>query len=43
MFKGTYASHGIEAGVEGPAFSFKDEKIYEIFEFKEQKIKESFT
>ncbi len=43
-FKGTYASHGLEAGAtEGPAFSFKDEKIYEIFEFKEQKIKDQFS
>jgi hypothetical protein len=38
---GAYGSHGLHS-IKAPSFSFKDAQIYEIFDFKEQKLKDNF-
>lgn len=38
-----YGSHGLPSQGGSSTFSFKDQQIFEIFDFQEQLIKESFT
>ena len=38
-----YASHGCANSNKSQTFSFKDQQIYEIFDFQEQVINDGFT
>ncbi|CDW84104.1 UNKNOWN [Stylonychia lemnae] len=42
-YHGMYASHGLPSNKSSQSFSFKDQKIYEIFDFQEQIINDGFT